>query len=66
MASFKASETIQGKFKALVCTESGFADTETGEEISLETFHSILADKYGIGTKEFSLTTSYKSDVELN
>lgn len=62
MASFKESTTIQGKFKALVCTEDGFADVETGEAIDL---HTILLKQYGT-EKEFSLTAAYKSDIELD
>lgn len=62
MATFKKSESIQGKWKSLVCTEEGIADAETGEMLDL---HAILLKQYGTDT-EFSLTVSYKQDVELD
>ena len=62
MATFKKSETIQGKWKSIVCTEDGFADTETGEQIDI---HAVLLKQYGTNT-EYSLTASYKQDVELD
>ena len=62
MATFKETTTIQGKWKSLLCTEDGFADTETGEEVDI---HSILLKQYGTD-KEFSLTTAYKSDTDLD
>ena len=61
MATFKKSEQIQGKWKSLVCTEEGFADLETGESVDV---HAILLKQYGTD-KEFTLTASYKQDVEL-
>lgn len=62
MASFKKTETIQGKWKSLQCTDEGIIDTETGEIVDI---HAILLKQYGTDT-EFSLAASYKSDVELD
>ena len=45
MATFKKSECIQGKWKSLQCTEEGFVDTETGEEVDV---HSILLKQFGL------------------
>ena len=61
MGAFKKTESIQGKWKSLQCVEEGLADTETGEIIDI---YEILKKQYG--DKEFSLTTSYKSDTDLN
>ena len=61
MGAFKKTESIQGKWKSLQCVEEGLVDTETGEIIDI---YEILKKQYG--DKEFSLTTSYKSDTDLN
>ena len=61
MATFKKSECIQGKWKSLQCTEEGFVDTETGEEVDV---HSILLKQFGTDT-DFTLAASYKKDVDL-
>ena len=61
MAIFKKSEGIQGKWKSLQCTEDGFIDTETGEEVDV---HSILLKQFGV-TTDFTLTASYKIDIDL-
>ena len=61
MATFKKSESIQGKWKSLHCTEEGFVDTETGEEVDI---HAILLKQFK--DTNFSLTASYKQDVDLD
>lgn len=60
--AFKKSINIAGKYKALNVTEEGtFVDVETGEALDLaEQLYQIY------GENPFSLSTSYKDDIELD
>lgn len=60
MASFKRSVNLSGKFKGLMIVEGNFVDTETSEIIDVA---DILGKVYG--NNAFDLSTSYKSDEDV-
>ena len=62
MASVKKSESTKAVWKALQIVDGNIVDVETGA--TLNNLTEILS-KYFKDT-EFSLTASYKSDIELD
>ena len=58
--AFKQSLTLKGTWKNVYFQEDDLIDSESGEILDLI---AIFKEKYG--DKEFSITSNYKEDTEL-
>lgn len=61
MGNFKKSVAVNGKYKSMVIRNNKFVDPETGNVVD------VIAELSKIyGEEEFSISTSAKTDIDLD
>lgn len=61
MGNFKKSVAVNGKYKSMVIRNNEFVDPETGNVVD------VIAELSKIyGEEEFSISTSAKTDIDLD